>query len=126
MTSIDAVLSSMPAGPSFGTGRGNRVFSHTRAESNLEGDELDSKVKRLREIRVAGFEIAHVIHRHGMDDKTAFDVEAAPIDAYPGLTNIASGTGGNDYGVMHAEEIIQLQRYAAQPGVPAQGSIDQC
>ncbi len=25
-----------------------------------------------------------------MDDKTAFDVEAAPIDAYPGLTNIAS------------------------------------
>jgi hypothetical protein len=99
----------------IGKGQGNRVFSHIRAEQNLEGDDLDNKVKRIREIRLAGFEVAHVIHRHGMDDKTAFEVESALIDAYPGLTNIVGGTGGNDYGAMHAQEIIS--RYCAEPAV---------
>src|SRR6266542_4269057 len=98
-----------------GKGQGNRVFSHIRAEQNLEGDDLDNKVKRIREIRLGGFEVAHVIHRHGMDERTAFEVEAALIDAYPGLTNIVGGTGGNDYGAMHAREIIG--RYAAEPAV---------
>jgi hypothetical protein len=49
-----------------------------------------------------------------MDEKTALEVEAALIDAYPGLTNIAGGFG-SDYGAMHAREIIQ--RYAAAPAV---------
>ena len=99
----------------IGKGQGNRVFSHIRAEQNLEGDDLDNKIKRIREIRLAGFEVAHVIHRHGMDEKTAFEVESALIDAYPGLTNIVGGAGGNDYGVMHAQEIIH--RYCAEPAV---------
>jgi len=99
----------------IGKGQGNRVFSHIRAEQNLEGDEYNNKLKRIREIRLAGFEVAHVIHRHGMDGKTAFEVEAALIDAYPGLTNIAGGVGGNDYGAMHAKEIIR--RYRAEPAV---------
>ena len=98
-----------------GKGKGNRVFSHVRAEQNLEGDDQDNKMKRIREIQLAGFEVAHVIHRHGMDDKTAFEVEAALIDAYPGLTNAVGGVGGDDYGAMHAKEIIR--RYSAQPAV---------
>lgn len=48
-----------------------------------------------------------------MDEKTAFEVEAALIDAYPGLTNIAGGIGNSEYGAMHAKEIIG--RYAAEP-----------
>ena len=95
-----------------GRGRGNRVFSHIHAEEGLEGDELDNKLKRIRVIRLAGFEVAHVIHRHGMDEETASEVEAALIDAYPGLTNIA---GASDYGAMHAKEIIR--RYSAEPAV---------
>jgi uncharacterized protein len=79
-----------------GKDQGNRVFSHIRAEQNLEGDEFDNKVKRIREIRLAGFEVGHVIHRHGMDEKTAFEVEAAIIDAYPGLTNLVGGAGSID------------------------------
>ncbi|HJN91582.1 MAG TPA: hypothetical protein QGF05_02495, partial [Dehalococcoidia bacterium] len=70
-----------------GKGQGNRIFSHVHDEQNLEGDDLGNKMRRIRKIRLAGFEIAHVIHRHGMDDKTAREVEAALIDAYPGLTN---------------------------------------
>lgn len=99
----------------IGKGQANRVFSHIRGEETLEGDELDNKLKRIREIRLAGFEVAHVIHRHGMDSKTAFEVESALIDAYPGLTNIADGAGGIDYGVMHAKEIVR--RYLAEPAV---------
>jgi uncharacterized protein len=98
-----------------GKGRGNRVFAHVHAAEGLEGDDLDNKVKRIRQIQNAGLEVAHVIHRHGMDEPTAFEVEAALIDAYPGLTNIAGGTGSNDYGAMHAKEIIG--RYAAEPAV---------
>lgn len=97
----------------IGKGRGNRVFAHIRAEQGLEGDDLDNKMKRIREIRLAGFEVAHVIHRHGMDDKTAFEVEAALIDAYPEATNEVGGVGGHEFGVMHAREIIS--RYCAEP-----------
>jgi hypothetical protein len=80
-----------------GKGRGDRVFSHVRAE--IDGDDLgNNKLQRIRTIRLAGFEVAHVIHRHGMDDKTAFEVEAALIDAYPGLTNVVGGTGSGDDG----------------------------
>ena len=99
----------------IGKGQGNRVFFHIHAEQDLEGDDLDNKIKRIREIRLACFEVAHVIHRHGMDDKTAFEVEAALIDAYSGLTNVVGGAGGNDYGAMHAKEIIH--RYSAEPAV---------
>jgi hypothetical protein len=42
-----------------------------------------------------------------MDEKTAFEVESALIDAYPGATNIIEGTGANDYGPMNVKEIIQ-------------------
>jgi hypothetical protein len=95
-----------------GKGHGDRVFAHIREQ--VEEDDPNNKLKRIRDIRLAGFEVAHVIHRHGMDEKTALEVEAALIDAYPGLTNIAGGFG-SDYGAMHAREIIQ--RYAAAPAV---------
>lgn len=93
-----------------GKGKGNRVFAHIRAE--VESEDPGDKLRRIREIRAASFEVAHVIHRHGMDDATAFEVEAALIDAYPGLTNTAGGSG-SEYGAMHAQEIIQ--KYSAYP-----------
>ena len=98
-----------------GKGKGNRVFSHVRAELGTGGDEVDDKLQRIREIRLAGLEVAHVIHRHGMDDETAFEVEAALIDAFPGLTNVAGGRGGADFGAMHAAEIVR--RYSAEVAV---------
>lgn len=99
----------------IGKGKGNRVFAHIGGEQNIEGDDLDNKMQRIRQIRLAGFEVAHVIHRHGMDDATAFQVESALMDAYPGLTNEVGGIGGNEFGAMHALEIIR--EYAAQPAV---------
>lgn len=98
-----------------GKGKGNRVFAHIRLADDLEGDDIDNKARRIRDIELAGFEVVHVIHRHGMDEETAFDVECALIDAYPGLTNLAGGTHGSEFGIMHATEIVK--RYAAEPAV---------
>jgi hypothetical protein len=93
-----------------GKGQGNRVFAHIHEQVE---EDPNNKLKRIFDIHLAGFQVAHVIHRHGMDEKTAFEVEAALMDAYPGLTNIAGGVGNSDFGAMHAMEIIR--RYAAEP-----------
>ena len=96
-----------------GKGKGNRVFNHMRCaitEENL--DDVDDRIQTIREIHASGLNVIHIIHRHGMDEKTAFEVEAALIDAYPGVTNIMGGTGSNDYGPMNSLEIIN--KYAAE------------
>ncbi len=99
-----------------GKGKGNRVFNHMKgfyAADNF--DEIDDKIQIIREILVAGLEVIHVIHRHGMDEKCALEVEAALIDAYPGVSNIMGGHGCNDYGPMNALEIIK--KYSAKEAV---------
>lgn len=96
-----------------GKGQGNRVFAHIAEQ--VDETDPSNKLRRIRDIHLAGFEVAHVIHRHGMDDRTAFEVEAALMDAYPGLTNVAGGFGSSDFGAMHAMEIVR--RYAADPAV---------
>jgi hypothetical protein len=99
-----------------GKGQGNRVFAHVREQvEEIDEDDRSNKLRRIRDIHLAGFEVAHVIHRHGMDGKTALEVEAALIDAYPGLTNVADGVGNSDFGAMHALEIVH--KYAAEPAV---------
>ena len=95
-----------------GRGRGNRVFDHVRGvikQNELDASEDDEslKIKRINAIRNTQLEVLHVIHWHNMDMITAKVVEAALIEAYPGLTNIQSGEGSSDYGCMHAIEIIQ-------------------
>ena len=101
-----------------GKGTGNRVFAHVRGElkeRERDEDDLTLKLKRIRQIRNSGFEVAHVIHRHGMDRKTAFEVEAALIDAYPGLANEVDGAGNNARGKMHVREIRRL--YGAEVAI---------
>lgn len=94
-----------------GKGKRNRVFAHVAGEVEASADGLSEKLQRIRDIRLAGFDVAHVIHRHGLDSRTAIEVEAAIIDAYPGITNIFGGRGSDERGVMHAIEIIE--RYQA-------------
>ena len=89
-----------------GKGRGDRVFQHARAAANVDYDNIGDKLKRIREIMIAGFEVGHIIHRHGMDEKTALEVEAALIDAYPATANKVAGHSA-ERGVMHADEVIQ-------------------
>jgi hypothetical protein len=92
-----------------GRGRGNRVFSHAAGdEKPSESEDAESlKIRMIREIKNDGFQVQHVIHRHGMNEESAKEVEAALIDAYPGLTNIQPGCD-SDRGGMHATQVIRL------------------
>ena len=91
-----------------GRGQGDRVFEHADGLVETAGsDELDPKRSRINQIQAEGLEVQHIIHRHGMDLDTAKEVEAALIDAYPGLANRMGGAGSNDRGVRHADQIIR-------------------
>ena len=94
-----------------GKGKGNRVFQHMKGAIKDNGN-TDDKLSTIREIIASGLEVIHVIHRHGMSEESSFEVEAALIDAYQGVTNIMGGYGSNDYGPMHAKEI--MDKYAAE------------
>ena len=96
-----------------GKGKGNRLFSHmlvATSEANL--DEISDKLQTIRDIIASGLEVIHIVHRHGLDEHTALQVEEALIDAYPGITNISGGTGSNYFGPMNAFEILNW--YAAE------------
>ena len=90
-----------------GKGKGNRIFEHVKGEAQSTDDAISDKLQRIREIRINGFDVAHVIHRHGMDEQMAFEVEAALIDAYPEVMNISGGRYSDDRGVMHSNQIIE-------------------
>jgi hypothetical protein len=66
-----------------------------RALSHLNDDSESHKVKKIKEIRAAGKEPRIDILRHGLDNKTAFHVEAAVIDSI-GISNLANGPRGQD------------------------------
>jgi hypothetical protein len=93
-----------------GKGKGNRIFAHANAEfKNLQNEEDDPsslKFERILEIRNAGLSVLHVIHRHDIPDAAIFEVEAAVIDAFSGLTNIQGGHESGAKGPMNVLEII--------------------
>ena len=99
-----------------GKGRGNRLFEHAKGAVSAIKDEdaVDLKFQRIKDIWAAGLEVSHVIHRHNIENEdVAFQIEAARIDAYPGLTNKVGGRGAGDYGCRHVEQIVS--EYAAKP-----------
>jgi uncharacterized protein len=100
-----------------GRGRGSRLFQHAfgRQAPTDEEDAEDLKLRVIREIRDdANLEVLHVIHRHGLDEPQAREVEAALIDAYSGLANRQGGYNPQR-GVMHVEQVVAL--YEAQDAV---------
>ena len=86
-----------------GKGCGNRVFNHVNDELRFsnsvdENDsnesELSEKIQTIRDIRNANLKVKHFIHRFGLNEKEALEVESALIDTYTELgelTNIKLG-----------------------------------
>lgn len=103
----------------IGKGAGNRVFAH--ANDAVESETETDKLNIIREIHNAGLKVEHFIVRHGMDEPTAYEVEAALIDflTYPNfnlepvLSNIVAGHHQWDRGIKTVNEIEQT--YAAEP-----------
>ena len=98
-----------------GKGKGNRVFQHVKGAKeffdNIEEDHDFSKDShkflRIRAIHDANLEVIHVIQRWHLSEKEAIEVEAALIDAFPGLTNLQKGHG-SDFGVCSAFELENM------------------
>jgi hypothetical protein len=94
-----------------GKGTSDRIFAHVD-EADSE-DIKNAKLERIRAIRERGQEVLHVIHRHGLTEKEAYEVEAALIDfiGLPELTNLVGGHHSSNYGPMTIDDIIES--YAA-------------
>ena len=107
-------------GKTFYVGKGcrNRVFAHVNAElkfyedvdeMDFVEDEISAKMQTIHEIREAGLKVIHIIHRYGMTEKEAMEVESALIDAYGefwNLTNVQSGYNP-DRGMVYTDKLIQ-------------------
>ncbi len=96
-----------------GKGKDNRVFAHVKdalkdyeCENYLSPDEDDisTKIKIIKEIKAEGLDVIHVIHRHGLTEKEAFEVAAALIDCFPESANLQSGHN-SEYGVNNAKTL---------------------
>ena len=77
-----------------GKGKGNRVFSHLMQEGESE------KIKQIQNLLMQGKEPLIEILVHGVDEETAFKVEAAAIDliGIENLTNMQRGHHSSTYG----------------------------
>jgi hypothetical protein len=88
-----------------GKGTGNRIFAHLNhaISSPLENDKLD----KIRAIQEKGLQVKHIIHRHGLTEKEAFEVEASLIDfiGIDDLTNIVKGHYSDNRGRMNISDI---------------------
>lgn len=90
----------------IGKGCGNRIFAHVNGA--LKGywekdeDDVSAKIQQIREIHQAGLSVIHIIQRFGLTENEAFEVEAALIDCFPGLTNLKKGHD-SERGVNNAE-----------------------
>lgn len=96
-----------------GKGLGNRVLNHVN--DALDTIEESDKLRRIRQIIDSGFSVEHIILRHGLDEVSAFEIEASVID-YIGLetlSNDVSGHYSSDYGIKTLDEIQAI--YEAKP-----------
>lgn len=109
-----------------GKGRNNRVFDHAAGLIEPEADDnqtLGAKLDRIRAIKSAGLSVIHVIHRHEIPDEAVFEVEAALIDAYPGLTNAQGGHASSSRGPMNHLELMDKYALPEFPWSPEHSLI---
>jgi len=99
----------------IGKGLNNRVFNHV--ECSLDNELESDKYNSIRAINAKGYDVKHIILRHGLSEKVALEIESTLIDysMFFGHEYQLSVLGHNsiDNGVMSADEIIR--KYNALP-----------
>ena len=103
-----------------GKGTGSRVFAHAR--DALSSDEETPKVERIRRILESGEKVTTEILRFGLDEQTAFEVEAAAIELLnlTSLLNQVQGHGTLSRGRMSTDDVIvELESLPIDVTVPA-------
>ncbi len=99
-----------------GKGVDNRVFTHVF--DTLETEQSSNKMELIREIHQAGLEVEYFILRHGLNEKTAYEVEAAMID-FIGLDKLSNEQDGHhnfDFGLRTTDQVKAL--YEAEDFAP--------
>ena len=92
-----------------GKGCGDRVLQQVKNVPSMQEIAVDDeKSMQIAEILAMGKEVIVIIHRRGLTEVEAFEVEAALIDAYPGasLTNKQTGHG-SDRGCISLEDLLK-------------------
>lgn len=97
-----------------GKGKENRVYNHVQCA--LETEITNNKYDEIRRIMSEGNDVKHLIVRHGLNEKTAFEIESALIDTFKFIPkfknyvrgNIQGGVNSIEKGLMTANEIIRL------------------
>lgn len=98
----------------IGKGVGNRVFEHQNLSIKEKGDSL--KLDFIKSLAESDVLINHVIIRHGLDEKEAFEVEASLIDFSNrfqfNLLNKVEGHHSSERGLMISDEVQRM--YSAE------------
>lgn len=115
-----------------GKGKNNRVFAHAECALKDYSDvdyipELDDddnlKYKTIREIKNSGLEVIYIIQKYGLEERDAFVIESALIDAYSIERKLANRIKG--FNSSEPTNAITLQRelcakeYADSPNNPS-------
>ena len=100
-----------------GKGKDDRVLDHLKCALEFGTISDSDKYEKIREITSEGKVVGHIIVRHGLSEREAFEVEATLIDVLEflksGLTNIIGGQKSIEKGLMTSDEIKRL--YDAEP-----------
>jgi len=97
-----------------GKGKNNRVFAHVNC--SLETEHETDKYNEIRRIVESGHSVKHLIIRHGLIEKVAFEIESSLIDSFKFIPNfnhfirgnIQGGINSIEKGLMTTDEIIRL------------------
>lgn len=94
----------------IGKGEKNRVFDHVN--ESISNPAPNDKLDKIREIKKDGLKVKHIIIRHGLSEKEAYQIEAVLIDSLEyfdfKLTNKVGGHYSIDRGLMTTDEVIRL------------------
>lgn len=95
-----------------GKGQGQRVFAH--AAGAMEKDADSEKIAQIKAILSEGKKIKHYVLRHGLDEETAFEIEAVLIDvlSYPA------------FNLEHVLKVIQAGHHTALRGIKSSEEIN--
>ena len=92
----------------IGKGTGNRVFAH--AQDALDSTQASDKLERIREIHASGLRVSYELLRFGLNEKAAYEVEAAAIQLLrlDELLNEVAGHHAGTRGRMSVSDAISL------------------
>lgn len=100
---------------------GNRVFNHVKCA--LENETSSDKYDEIKMIQKKWEKVIHIILRHGLNEKEAYEIEATLIDTlgylFFWLTNIMGGHNCIEKWLMTSDEIIRLYNAEQLHSIPS-------